>query len=168
MSVAALQKQLTISSQDYVHLRPYFTELCQSIGASMIRDHAILKLEAECDDNVMHADVSLSLGLVVTELVINALKHGFPNDRGGKISVVYRFWDAGWTLSVADDGLGMPTQPDNARPGLGTSIIKALATQLHARIEVRNADPGTIISLIHADAATKNDEENATLAGRAV
>jgi two-component sensor histidine kinase len=152
MSVAALQRQLAISSQDNVHLRPYFIELCQTIGASMIRDHDILKLEAECDDSIVRADVSLSLGLVVTELVINALKHGFPNDRGGKINVVYRSHDTGWTLRVADNGIGMPTHTDNARPGLGTSIVKAFAMQLHARIEVKDADPGTIISLVHTDA----------------
>ena len=142
MSVAALQRQLAISSQDDVHLGPYFMELCQTIGASMIRDHHILKLEAECDDSIVRADVSLSLGLVVTELVINALKHGFPDDRGGKISVVYRSHDTDWTLSVSDNGVGMPTHADNARPGLGTSIVKAFATQLHALVGIKDADPG--------------------------
>ena len=161
MSVAALQRQLAISSRDDVHLRPYFTELCHTIGASMIRDHGILKLNAECDDCIVAADVSLSLGLVVTELVINALKHGFPDDRGGEIKVVYRTHDTDWTLSVADNGIGMPTHRDNARPGLGTSIVKAFAMQLHARIEVKDADPGTIISLIHTDASAGNDEQNA-------
>jgi two-component system, sensor histidine kinase PdtaS len=168
MSVAALQRQLAISSQDDVHMRPYLTELCQTIGASMIRDHGILKLEAECDDSIVRADISLSLGLVVTELVINSLKHGFPNDRGGKINVVYRSNDTDWTLSVADNGIGMPTHTDNARPGLGTSIVKAFATQLHARIEFEDADPGTIISLIHTEAAAKGDKENAMLDALAV
>jgi two-component system, sensor histidine kinase PdtaS len=168
MSVAALQRQLAISSQDDVHLGPYFTELCQTIGASMIRDHGVLKLKAKCDDSVVRADISLSLGLVVTELVINALKHGFPNDRGGEISVVYGSHGTGWTLSVADNGIGMPTHTDNARPGLGTSIVKAFAMQLHARVEVRDADPGTVISLIHTGAAAKDDKENAMPAALAV
>jgi two-component sensor histidine kinase len=166
MSVAALQKQLAISSRDNVRLRPYFNELCQTIGASMIRDHDKLKLAADCDDSTVRADVSVSLGLIVTELVINALKHGFPSDRGGKIDVVYRAHDAGWTLTVVDDGIGMPIHNDNARPGLGTSIIKALASQLHARIEVRDTDPGTMVSLIHLDAAA--EEEKAGPAAAAV
>ena len=78
MSVAALQQQLAASSVGEVQLRAYFTELCQSIGASMIQDHAKLRLRVEADDTVALADVSVSLGLIVTELVINALKHGFP------------------------------------------------------------------------------------------
>jgi PAS domain S-box-containing protein len=168
MSVAALQKQLAISSHDNVHLRPYLKELCQTIGASMIRDHNTLKLEAECDDCIVRADVSVSFGLIVTELVINALKHGFPNDRGGQINVAYHSHDSDWMLSVADNGIGMPVHTDNARPGLGTSIIKALATQLRARIEVSDSDPGTFISLIHTDAVTKHDEDNAMPVGLAV
>jgi two-component sensor histidine kinase len=167
MSVAALQRQLAISSQDNVHLRPYFTELCQTIGASMIRDHGILKLTAECDDGTVPANVSLSLGLVVTELVINSLKHGFPNDRGGEISVVYHSHDTDWTLSISDNGIGMPTYTDNARPGLGTSIVKALATQLNARIEITDADPGTIVSLIHTDAAASTGAKKAMAASPA-
>ena len=43
----------------------------------MIQDHAKLRLRVEADDTVALADVSVSLGLIVTELVINALKHGF-------------------------------------------------------------------------------------------
>ncbi len=153
MSVGALQRQLAISSEDDVHLRPYFKELCGTIGASMIRDPNILKLEAECDDSVVRADVSLSLGLVVTELVINALKHGFPDDRAGRIKVCYHSEGNDWRLSVTDDGVGMPTHKDNARPGLGTSIIKALSAQLRASITIEDADPGTVISLVHTQAA---------------
>jgi two-component system, sensor histidine kinase PdtaS len=131
----------------------------------MIRDHGVLKLKAECDDSIVRADLSLSLGLVVTELVINALKHGFPNDRGGEISVVYRSHGIGWMLSVADNGIGIT---HTARPGLGTSIVKAFAMQLHARIEVKDANPRTIISLIHTEAAAKDNKENATPAALAV
>jgi two-component sensor histidine kinase len=149
MSVAALQRQLSASRLDDVRLRPYFTELCQTIGASMIRDHTRLTLEANSDESIVRADISVSLGLIVTELVINALKHAFPNDRGGKIIVGYHSEGSNWTLSVNDNGIGMPKDAVNAKPGLGTSIIKALAGQLHATIEVRDAIPGTSISVIH-------------------
>ena len=90
MSVATLQQQLAASTVGEVQLRAYFTELCQSIGASMIQDHDKLRLRVDADDSVAVADVSVSLGLIVTELVINALKHAFPGDRGGDIVVSYR------------------------------------------------------------------------------
>jgi len=150
MSVASLQKQLAASQLGEVALRPYFTALCESIGASMIRDHDQLSLEVRVDDGVTTADISVSLGLIVTELVINALKHAFPRARKGTILVAYRSHTPNWTLSVTDDGVGIPTGPDSAKAGLGTSIVQALAKQLGATITVAAANPGTKVSIAYA------------------
>jgi len=125
MSVATLQQQLAESRLGDVKLRPYFTELCASI------------------------DASVSLGLIVTELVINALKHAFPDARGGKILVSYRSDGADWTLSVRDDGVGIPRGAEPVVAGLGTSIVEALAKQLNATVDVANTHPGATISIVH-------------------
>ena len=148
MSVAALQSQLVASRVGEVPLGVYFTELCQSIGASMIQDHDKLRLRVETDDSVALADASVSLGLIVTELVINALKHAFPLNRGGDILVSYKSSPAAWTLSVTDDGVGMPTVRVPTK-GLGTSIVEALAKQLHATVDTADAGPGTRVSIVH-------------------
>jgi two-component sensor histidine kinase len=153
MSVAALQHQLAMSSVGDVELRGYFTELCQSIGASMIPDREMLTLTVEADEGSATADVSVSLGLVVTELVINALKHAFPDGRSGRIVVGYNSRGPEWTLSVSDNGVGMATGTAPAKAGLGTSIVQALAKQLRAEISIANTDPGTSISLVRRAAA---------------
>lgn len=150
MSVAAMQRQLAVTRLGDVDLRHYFTDLCHSIGASMIRDHNQLSLEVSADDGVASADVSVSLGLIVTELVINALKHAFPGHRPGKIMVDYRAQGPGWTLSVGDDGVGMPADPESAKPGLGTGIVEALAKQLEASVGVSAGNPSTLVSVVHA------------------
>jgi two-component sensor histidine kinase len=149
MSVAALQSQLSVSSINDVKLRKYFSDLCASIGASMIHDPARLRMTVEVDDSVATADVSVSLGLIVTELVINALKHAFPDDRGGAIVVSYRSDDLDWALSVSDDGVGLPSGPEPARIGLGASIVKALTTQLHAEVSYVATAPGTSVRVVH-------------------
>jgi len=153
MSVAALQQQLASSDLKDVKLRPYFTALCESIGASMIGNHNQLSLDVSVDDSITTADVSISLGLIVTELVINALKHAFPGDRGGKIKVGYLSHGPNWTLSVADDGIGMPTDAARAKPGLGTSIVQALTGQLQAHVKISGANPGTLVSIVHTQIA---------------
>jgi two-component sensor histidine kinase len=153
MSVAALQQQLASSSASDVELQPYFTALCGSIGASMIRDHNQLTLDVHVDKSTTTADVSVSLGLIVTELVINALKHAFPGDRSGKIKVDYSAHGPNWMLSVTDNGIGMPKDAALARPGLGTSIVEALSRQLKGVLKVTDANPGTIVSLTHAQIA---------------
>jgi two-component sensor histidine kinase len=158
MSVASLQKQLATSSLVDVELRPYFTALCDSIGASMIRDHNQLTLDVTVDDTVTKADVSVSLGLIVTELVINALKHAFPGDRSGKIRVDYHSHGPNWTLSVTDNGVGMPAGGRVAKPGLGTSIVHALARQLHAVVKISDGNPGTAVSIANAYLTTARSE----------
>ncbi len=149
MSVAAVQQHLAASRIGAVELLPYFEQLCESIGASMIHDHDRLSLDVDADDSVVQADISISLGLVVTELVINALKHAFPDGRQGKIKVDYRAQGRNWTLSVKDDGVGMLKKPDGATAGLGTSIVESLAKQLKARVYVADNHPGTAVSIVH-------------------
>jgi two-component sensor histidine kinase len=153
MSVAALQRQLAQSRAGDVALRAYFTELCGSIGASMITERDRLSLRVEADDGVATADISVSLGLIVTELVINALKHAFPEGRGGAIVVGYESNPPDWTLSVTDDGVGMPLTSAGPKAGLGTSIVQALAQQVEATVEVSDAKPGTKVSIVHEEAS---------------
>jgi two-component sensor histidine kinase len=153
MSIATVQKQLATAHLGEVELRPYFNQLCQSLGASMIRDHKKQSIEVSSDSSRVKADVSVSLGLIVTELVINALKHAFPDERAGKIVVDYRSQGPNWTLSVNDDGVGMPQSEAGATAGLGTSIVEALARQLHARVKVADRNPGTAVSIVHAHLA---------------
>jgi two-component sensor histidine kinase len=149
MSIATMQRQLAASRLGQVELRPYFTDLCASIGASMIADRQRLSLTATVDNSAVGADVSVSLGLIVTELVINALKHAFPgHDSVGKIAVDYLAEGTGWTLSVSDNGIGTPAG-ERAKPGLGTGIVEALSRQLDASVRVSDASPGTTVSIIH-------------------
>jgi two-component sensor histidine kinase len=154
MSIATVQRQLASTQVGDIELRPYFKQLCQSLGASMIRDHNKQSIEVNADDTVVKADISVSLGLIVTELVINALKHAFPDERTGRIVVDYRSEGHNWTLSVEDDGVGMPKgQAPAATPGLGTSLVEALARQLQATIKVTDGHPGTTVSVIGVAAA---------------
>lgn len=149
MSIASLQKQLAVAGPGDVSMRSYLTQLCQSIGASMILDPGITTIDVRSDDVSVSANMSVSLGLIVTELVINALKHAFTNGQPGRITVDYAVDAADWTLSVADDGVGMPLAPAAAASGLGSSIVQALAKQLKAAISVHDNEPGTAVSVTH-------------------
>lgn len=149
MSIATLQKQLAISSGE-VALRPYLTDLCNSIAASMVGNPERLRLTATVDDSVVSADTSVSLGLIVTELVINALKHAFTDeDPMGTIKVDFASRPPAWSLTVSDDGIGMPRKHTAAKSGLGTGIVDALARHLGASVSIGDANPGTKVSVVH-------------------
>ncbi len=126
----------------------------------MIGDVGQIALIVEGGDGVVEARVSVSLGLIVTELVINALKHAFPDGRPGIITVDYNFHGPNWVLCVRDDGVGMPLIAP-VRTGLGTGIVAALAAQLHASVEITPEHPGTQVSITHTRIALVEDEPEA-------
>ena len=148
ISIATLQRQLMISSRDGVELRPYFTGLCNSIGASMIDEEGGITLRSTTDGSLATANQSTSLGLIVTELVINALKHAFPGGNShGKILVDYHAEGAGFHLSVSDNGVGIAASDEPTTPGLGSGIVSALARHLGAIVETTDNAPGTKVTI---------------------
>ncbi|MET3664669.1 sensor histidine kinase [Caulobacter sp. 1776] len=162
MSVAELQQQLAVSTSGAVNIRSYLTKLCATIGASMIADPDRLRLRVDAQDVDVDPAVSVSLGLIVTELAINALKHAFPGEVEGTITVKYAAVGPAWTLSVTDDGKGMPQPHGPAMAGLGTSIVQALARQLRAQVTVEDARPGVSVSVIHALAGELDHDPDLT------
>jgi two-component sensor histidine kinase len=153
MSIAALQRQLSTSAGGTVEVRTYFKQLCQSLGASMIADPDRLSIEVLADESVVEASMSISLGLIVTELVINALKHAFPDDQSGMIMIDYQSAGKDWTLSIRDNGVGMPAGDAAPKAGLGTGIVEALVKNLQGEIELSDADPGTLVTITHVESS---------------
>ena len=150
MSIAMLQKQLAVTQLESVDLRTYLADLCRSISASMIDDPRRIVLETIVDDTSTKSDVSVSMGLIVTELVINAIKHAFPEQTsGGKITVSFAADEETWLLSVSDNGAGMSAGKSMAKAGLGTGIVAALSKQLDASVAVLPANPGTRVEIRH-------------------
>ena len=150
MSIAMLQRQLAVTQLRSVELRTYFIDLCRSISASMIGDPNKLTLEVTVDNTATNSDVSVSMGLIVTELVINAIKHAFPDQAaGGKIIVSFAADKGAWLLSVSDNGAGMAIGEKRGKQGLGTGIVEALSKQLEASVTVLDANPGTRVEVRH-------------------
>ena len=106
-----------------------------------------------------------SFGLIVTELVINALKHAFDeNTKNGQIAVAYDVFGTDWKLSVADNGIGRPdgvfAQP---KSGLGTGIVKALAKQLDSQVVTSSGPKGTTVTVTHATFAGRGERLEAII-----
>jgi two-component sensor histidine kinase len=148
MSLASVQQQLRASRLgDRIEIGPYLAKLCDSLAKSMIGDRRPLALTVEAGAGTADSSAAVSIGLIITELVINALKHAFPPGRQGEILVRYEADGDDWRLSVSDNGTGQDLH-ERAHPGLGTSIVEALARQLYARVEVSSGLQGTIVTII--------------------
>ena len=96
------------------------------------------------------SDKAVSLGLIVTELVLNAIKYAFPAPKiGALILATYETEGADWKLTVSDNGVGKGTGEVQS-PGLGTAIVDALVKQLDARMDVISGPSGTSVSITRA------------------
>jgi two-component sensor histidine kinase len=159
ISVAAVQQQLHASAAiGSMEMQPYLTRLCQALSHSMIGDERPIVLKVLGAGGVATCRDAESLGLIVTELVINSLKHAFNEDTsGGRINVAYEVSGTDWKLSVADNGVGKPEGvfAQSKKGGLGTGIVTALAKQLDAQVETLSGPEGTTVSLTHASFSDK-------------
>ena len=153
MSVAAVQQQLQAAAHgESIPIGPYLSKLCESLAASMIGESRPLSLKVLAEEGTASSSQAVSLGLIVTELVINALKHAFPvHKREGQVVVSYAVDGANWKLSVSDNGVGQADLRDSSNTGgLGTSLVQALAQQLEARVEGVSTSEGTTVAVTHA------------------
>jgi chemotaxis protein methyltransferase CheR len=152
MSLATVQNHLHATGRGgSVDVAPYLTQLCQALAASMIAKDSDISMQVEASDGALSSGDAVSLGLIVTELIINSLKHAF---RGGglpdpRIVVVYTKSSDQWTLTVSDNGGGIAQiDASSGRPGLGRSIVDALAHQLGARVTVQTGNTGTATAIV--------------------
>jgi two-component sensor histidine kinase len=151
LSIAAMQEQLQARKHGAsIEIGPYLTRLCETLAASMIGESRGITLEVQAHEGSASSSEAVSIGLIVTELALNALKHAFPDDRQGHVLVTYDVAGSNWRLTVSDDGVGMSDgSTDKPPPGLGTNIIEALAKQLDARVEGIMNTSGATVSITH-------------------
>jgi two-component sensor histidine kinase len=161
MSVAAVQRHLHATGGiGPVEMAPYLTQLCDSLKASMIGDYRPATLKVTSDAGTVTSREAVSLGLIVTELILNALKHAFTNESiDRQIAVGFAVAGTNWKLSVVDNGIGAPVGVfAQAKSGLGTTIVNALAQQLEARVDVVSGRQGTSVLVTHATFAKMPEE----------
>ena len=154
MSVAAVQQQLLASSPgEPIEIGPYLSRLCEALAASIADGSRPVSLQVQAEGSTTSSAEAVSIGLIVTELVINAFKHAFVDNRpAGLIVVAYEATETSWRLAVSDNGSGTPEghlKLDKPTSGLGTIIIEALAKQLDARVEIVRNPKGTTASITH-------------------
>ena len=120
--------------------RDLVTDLVGATG----REDIQVKLDLEPVE--VPAGKAAALALVVNELVTNALKHAFPDGRGGTIGVAVKRRDGDLQLEIADDGVGLPGGEANPA-SFGRNLVRTLARQLDAAIAWHDASPGARVEI---------------------
>ena len=112
--------------------------------------HPDIEYRADVHDVLLSIDMAIPCGLIINELVTNALKHAFPDRRRGMITVSLHPRENGDVeLSVADDGIGLPENADLSNvSSLGLHLVKILTDQLEGTLEIRRGNGTTFCVLV--------------------
>jgi two-component sensor histidine kinase len=145
-AVAQVHRRL-YTSQDLksVLLNQYLDALLEDLRRSAERNR-MSRLTLNAEPIEIDPDRAVAIGIIVNELVMNAVKYAYP-DGPGPIHVELRAQDDDLVLSIADDGVGLNVKTDPRSTGMGQRIVTAMATKLDASVERDPAHPGTRIVL---------------------
>jgi two-component sensor histidine kinase len=139
-----LSKSGTVESIDAA---TYLEDLCRDLLASVQSSGATsVVLKTDIQRERLLTDQAISMGLIVNELVTNALKYAFPNDTKGTITVTLKRVPGQLHLTVADDGKGVDLR--RADSGLGGRLVEGFAQQLGGLLERESSGQGTIVRLV--------------------
>ncbi len=119
-----------------INFSEYLISLSKNLLYSYITNQNRIKLRFDVETIFLNLDLSIPCGLIVNELISNSLKYAFPNNKEGYIFVELKKIDNQVTLSVSDNGIGIPNEIDiNNTESLGLQLVISLAEQLNAEVE---------------------------------
>jgi PAS domain S-box-containing protein len=144
------ESQNRIRSMALIHEKLYqsgnvslvdFPQYARSLATTLFRsyrsDESNVSLEVDFGDVSLGIDAAVPCGLIINELLSNALKHAFPAGRGGKVTLGLRAQGGMMRLTVKDDGIGFPRGLDLTRPeSLGLQLVNTLVAQIGGVLEV--------------------------------
>ena len=137
-------------------VRDIFAETVKGSGRSDVA------LSLDLEPVTVPSQQASPIALMLNELVINALKHAFPDARGGTLSVSIHVRDGRLAIVVADNGVGMPVGQPEPAGGFGSRLVKSMVRQLQGSASWRAGNPGTVVSLSFPmssiETADTNDE----------
>lgn len=141
----ALIHQTLYQSKDFakVDFGNFLEALVPTLVASYGVDSGSVRLRVEVDEVYLPINAAIPCGLLVNELITNALKHAFPDGRSGEVVVCVAYAGQGQVrLEVSDDGVGISEDADFAQSEtLGLSLVTLLSKQLEGRLTIKRARP---------------------------
>jgi PAS domain S-box-containing protein len=153
LAIALIHEQL-YQSNDYAEIQ--FSDYARSLAASVFHTHGIsrkdIKLELAIAPIPLSIKRAIPCGLVINELITNALKHAFPGDRGGTICVSLERLADKLQLEVRDDGVGLPERWELASAeSMGLRLVRTLTRQLAGELAVHR-QPGACFQITFPEA----------------
>jgi PAS domain S-box-containing protein len=152
-TIALIHEKLYRSADlSHIDLGEYLSTLARQILESFRADRNLVTLLCDCAAIPVNIETASPCGLIVNELVVNALEHAFPEARPGRITLTLQQDEKGLIqLALADDGIGFPETIDiHQTESLGWQLVCLLTEQLEGQIHLYSP-PGTRIVLTFSE-----------------
>ena len=150
INALALVHRHLYESQDLreIDLAAFMTGLCRLVQAGCGVPARRVRLHLDIPTATMAGDRAVPLALLTTEILTNAFKHAFPDNRSGAINLRLSFGENGAArLVIADNGVGISARPEGAAPSsMGQTLIGAFTRQLGGTLET-SGPPGTTVTV---------------------
>jgi PAS domain S-box-containing protein len=146
-SMAMIHENLYQSNNlSQLNIGDYLNNLVRDILRSYSSVSGRITSNIDVEDIYLNINTALPLGLMVNEMVSNSIKHAFP-EGNGNIDVKLKYDEENYTLTVSDDGIGLPEEVDPFEsPSLGLKLVNSLSIQLEGELTVRR-DGETVYTL---------------------
>jgi two-component sensor histidine kinase len=131
---------LRFEAEGPVNAHDLFTGLVADLRQGRAAELRPIAFAVAAEAHELSREQAVSLGLIATELIVNALKYAFPKERAGTLSIGFRRGGENFVLTVADDGVGFDPAAAAKGTGLGRKLVRALAAQLGGQVEIRSGD----------------------------
>ena len=148
-AVASMHRSLYTSDDvRQVEMDRYLSTLAAELAESMSKDRRISNIICRLDRLSIPSDRAVSVGMIVTELLTNAIKYAYPGDGDGEIRVeLSRLSDNQALIVVEDDGEGFDSEGPVQGTGLGSRIVASMAKTIGGGIRYVARSPGTRVEI---------------------
>jgi two-component system, sensor histidine kinase PdtaS len=136
----------SVNAVEEVDAAAYLEALCRDLIESVQKENGTsIALKTDIESEPLPADRAIPLGLIVNELVTNAVKYAFPSETRGTVVVTLKRIPGELRLTVSDDGKGV--DPRRTDSGVGGRLVETFARQLGGQVERESGNKGTIVCL---------------------
>lgn len=143
-SMALIHERLYRSSEfEYVDFSTYLTDLINYLISSHHAESSKIEVKTDIEKVNLNIETAVPCGLIINELILNSIKHAFPNNNSGYIKIELKkiSGENKYKLSISDNGIGINNEMDIANSStLGLQLVYNLVQQLDGKIDVNNTN----------------------------
>lgn len=137
-SMALIHEQL-YQSRDLTHINfeEYMNDIVNHLIHAYATDLRRINIIKKIENVAMGIETAIPCGLIINEIISNALKHAFPNKQSGEVKIKFETVDNEYILTISDNGIGLPKDFDIEKSkSLGLKLVNILITQIEGALEI--------------------------------